>query len=329
MTSIRPWGKLDWLMPKIGHRDWVALVCASFEPRCVAVPHWLSKSHKGSHYCLNITDPENRYSSVIRQKTSEHERTIKGLIGNNLTITHEELLAPPGQWNALAQQLCSASDRSVMLDITCMPKRAFLFIVKRLLESNAIQDLVVCYTKPQGYKEGQLTEDALPPSAIPGFSRIENSDKEPTTIVSVGYMAFNLGDLLEQQKGKTARFLFPFPPGSPGFRRSWRLLHELSRGVPIQTEIKRIHSMDMFAALDWLKSVAGSSSGNIDMIPLGPKPHTLAMGLAFPEMGDSAEISYSQPKIYHPEYSQGISRDEVGNAEIYAYCLRRSGINYI
>ena len=329
MTSIKPWGKLDWLSPKIGDRNWVGIVCASFEPRCLAFPDWISKSGEAKHYCLKIADPENRYSDKLRQLTNDNEKTIKGLLGNSLQVINADLLSAPGIWNAFALEISSAKNISVMLDISCMPKRVFLFLIKRLLESTNVKDLVVVYTKPEGYKEGQLTEDALPPSAIPGYARVVNSLGDPTTIVSVGYMAFNLGDLLEQQKGRTARFLFPFPPGSPGFRRSWRLLHDLSQGVPIHTEIKRIDSMDMFATLDWLKSVKQNTPGNIDMIPLGPKPHTLAMGLAFPYMGEMAEISYSQPKIYHPEYSYGISRNENGQSDITAYCLRRNNFDYI
>jgi hypothetical protein len=35
-------------------------------------------------------------------------------------------------------------------------------------------------------------------------------------------------------------------------------------------------------------------------------------------------VYYSQPKVYHPEYSIGVQvRD--GEAEIYAYCIRLSG----
>ncbi|OLY71431.1 hypothetical protein AU074_16680 [Pseudomonas sp. ATCC PTA-122608] len=99
--------------------------------------------------------------------------------------------------------------------------------------------------------------------------------------------------------------------------------------MDLQTEIKRINSMDMFSALDWLKDIKQETNGNIDMIPIGPKPHALAMGLAFPSMGDSAEISYSQPRLYHPDYSYGILKDEFGNSDVTAYCLRRNFVNFV
>ncbi len=329
MAQIHPWGKIDWLTNKVGHRNWTGILCSSFEPRCLAVADWLSKNSTNNQFCLKISDPENRFTSQVLSSTNDHEKIIKNLFGARLDLINAELLSEPSVWYNFSHLVGATPDLSLMLDISGMPKRVFLFLVKQFLSSKNVKDLVVCYTRPEGYKEGQLTEDALPPSPIPGFSRISNYIGDPTTIVSVGYMAFNLGDLLEQQRGRTAKFLFPFPPGSPGFRRSWRLLHDLSQGMDLQTEIKRINSMDMFSALDWLKDIKQGTSGNIDMIPIGPKPHALAMGLAFPFMGDSAEISYSQPRLYHPDYSFGILKDEFGNADITAYCLRRDFVNFV
>lgn len=329
MTPIHPWGKLDWLISKIGARAWTGVFCSSFEPRCLAVAEWISKRNENDHFCIKIVDPQHRFTAEITKKTDDNDKVIRGLLRNKVDLTTQDLLAGPGAWNEFAQKISSTKDCSILFDITCMPKRVFLFAIKQLLKSPNVRDLVVCYTRPAGYKEGQLTEDALPPSAIPGFSRIKETSGDPITIVSVGYMAFNLGELLEQQKGRTAKFLFPFPPGSPGFRRSWRLLHDLSQGMDMQTEIKRINSMDMFATVDWLRNIQQTASGNIDLIPLGPKPHALAMGLAFPKMGESAEISYSQPRLYHPEYSQGIYKDDQGASGITAYCIRRNYIDFV
>jgi hypothetical protein len=210
-----------------------------------------------------------------------------------------------------------------------MPKRAFLFLVKQLMANTGVQDLVVSYTRASSYKEGRLTENAEPPAAIPGFARVTSEQGGSTVVVSVGYMAFNLSELLEQSQGKVLKFLFPFPPGSPAFRRNWNLLHQLAPDIAIQTEIRRLHAMDMFAALDWLTVIGSENSGAIDMIPLGPKPHALAMALACKRIGESTELLYSQPRIYHPDYSSGIGKTQSGSADIVAYCLRRDYKNYV
>lgn len=204
-----------------------------------------------------------------------------------------DLLCPPSDLNSIVQDVAS-DGASLIIDISAMPKRVFLFLVKRALALPQVRDVVVCYTRAERYKEGVLTSSAQPPAALPGFAReglIGNNGSG--VIVSVGYMAFNLGDYLEQANGTQLKFLFPFPPGSPAFRRNWNLLHRLAPDLSLETEIRRIHAMDLFAAFDWLRGELSSSRLPIDMIPLGPKPHALAMALAQQTRPDDSEVLYS------------------------------------
>ncbi|HHH9367206.1 hypothetical protein ACM8AQ_23065 [Pseudomonas aeruginosa] len=329
-ANIRPWGEIDWILPKVGARQWKGLFCASFEPRCTAVAEWLSdEENTQEHYCLKISDPDNRFTTEINKIIKTHEGKIAKSLTNRLEIIEASLLSEASVWNQIISNVASEPNSSILIDISSLPKRFFLFAIKRLLANQNVKDLVVCYTRPEGYKEGQLTEDAEPPAALPGFSRIESAGGDSTAVISVGYMAFNLAELLEQHRGKSPKFLFPFPPGSPGFRRSWALLHELAPNLEYQTEIKRIHAMDMFAALDWIRSIGKETAHNIDLIPLGPKPHALAMALAFPALGNRAEIIYSQPRLYHPDYSHGILKNPLGKPDITTYCLKRNHTNYV
>lgn len=329
-TKINPWGNIEWLLPKMGVNQWKGVFCASFEPRCTAVAEWLSTSNfLGENICLRIKDPENRYSKEIESITDVHEAALARHLKKRIEIVQEDLLAEPGIWYKIVNQIASESEVSILLDISSLPKRVFLFAVKRLMSLPNVKDLVICYTRPEGYKEGQFTEDAEPPAALPGFGRINESSGDSTVIVSVGYMAFNLAELLEQNRGKSPKFIFPFPPGSPGFRRSWKLLHELAPALDRQTEIKRIHAMDLFAALEWIRVTCRETARNIDFIPLGPKPHALAMALAFPEFSDRSEILYSQPRLYHPNYSYGVLKNAKGIPDITAYCLRRNYVNCV
>lgn len=329
-SKLHPWGSIEWLLPKTGVTQWNGIFCASFEPRCTAVAEWLSaRKITNDNFCLRISDPENRFSREIKNITDIHEKSIRSHLKNRVSVFNEELLSEASVWNKIINSITASPETSILLDISSLPKRVFLFAVKRLMSLPNVKDLVICYSRPEGYKEGQFTEDAEPPAALPGFGRLNQSTSDSTVLVSVGYMAFNLAELLEQNRGKTPKFIFPFPPSSPGFRRSWKLLHELAPALDRQTEIKRIHAMDMFAALEWIRTTCRETPNSIDLIPLGPKPHALAMALAFSEFEDRAEILYSQPRLYHPNYSHGILKNAEGIPNITAYCLKRNNISFI
>lgn len=329
MSLIRPWGHVDWLLPRVGEgRRWRSLVCASFEPRSSAlVEHFARSGVKQDVFLVRVDDPPNQFSLDIKKRTDYYEREIHLVSPTVLAREEISLLALPGEWNRIVKNIIEP-DASIIIDISAFPKRAFLFMVKQLLASPKVKDLVVCYTRASGYREGRLTDDAEPPAALPGFSRVAPVSSDPSSIVSVGYMAFNLSELLEGSRGRLLKFLFPFPPGSPAFRRNWNLLHQLVPDVAIQTEIRRIHALDMFAALDWISLCASEANGVIDMIPLGPKPHALAMALAARRVGEGAEILYSQPRAYHPDYSSGVAHVLDGRADIVSYCLRRDYVDY-
>lgn len=323
LAGMHPWGHIDWILPRIGKKKWQAVVCPSFEPRCIAVPEWASNhDFDGPHYAIKVDDPPNKHTNDIDRLTDIHEAKIRALLGKDVISLQSELLTGQDEWNSLATSVAKPG-ASLLLDISAMPKRMFLFLVKRLMASQNVQDLVVCYTRPSMYKEGGLVDNAEPPAALPGFARVSSKEIDSTVVVSVGYMAFNLSDLLEQSRGKSLKFLFPFPPASPSIRRNWNLLNKLAPDIAMQTEIQRIHAMDMFAALEWIISIHSELSGAIDMIPLGPKPHALAMALAHKNIGESAELIYSQPREYHPMYSSGINKTTDGSPDITAYCLRR------
>lgn len=328
MPAIYPWGHVDWLLPKLGERQWTGLFCTSFEQRCTAAPSHLASRVQGRVHCLKIQDPESEYTELITRATLSNLTDLRSSYGKRLDLIELGLLDDAATLNRIAESLVGNGECSVLLDITSLPKRMFLFFVKRLLQSHKVRDLVVCYTRANGYREGNLTDDAEPPAALPGYARVAMNSGNSTVIVSVGYMAFNLGELLEQHRARSPKFLFPFPPGSPSFRRNWRLLHGLLSAPEANVEVKRMSAFDMFGALNWIKSLEGTTEPNIDLIPLGPKPHALAMGLGHTALGDSAEVLYSQPRLYHPDYSVGVAFNRDSLPEIHAYCLRKDYVNF-
>ncbi len=262
-------------MPRIGDKRWTTISCASFEDRSVAVPAWVAVSGNYlAHFVIRIDDPESRFTKQLDVQTDRNQAEILALLKSTvrssdcIDFRRESLLSEPSVWNRLAFDASSSPNVSIVLDISSMPKRVFLFLAKQLLASPNVQDLIVCYARAEGYKEGFLTEDAEPPAALPGYVRIADASSGATLIVSVGYTAFNLEDLLQQARGSDLKFLFPFPPGSPAFRRNWGLLHKLLPDVPIKTEIQRLHAMDMFAALQLITTVSQKIKGGINLIHL-------------------------------------------------------------
>jgi hypothetical protein len=328
MADVRPWGLASWLFPKIGERSWDLIGCASFEERSVALPEWFASSKMKLRRAtvFRIADPANRFTAQVERLTDDREKRISKALPT-VEIIKSELLAESAFWNRAINEALPDCE-SVILDVTALPKRVFLFLLARLLSKNTLKNLVVCYTRADSYPEGALCQDFNPIEALPSYSRI-SSEQARTLVVGVGYVGFDIDELIKQVQPTHSHFLFPFPPGSPAARRNWGLLQKLIPSGVATPMIQRIHAMDLFAAYDWLCSLGDDVNNCVDMIAIGPKPHSIAMGMAYRRLGENAQVLYAQPKTYRPDYSLGIGRDVNGDVEIFAYCLRRNGVNYV
>ncbi|GGC76711.1 hypothetical protein [Vreelandella lutescens] len=334
MPMIHPWGKFDWMFDKLDKRNWLVISSNSFEERCLALPLKLKERKLVDKVlCIDLTSPNAKFKDEISDAKSKNKNIYQHNFKGKIDFFEEDLLVSPSYWNDFSNEIINSNCDSIVIDITALPKRVFFFLIKKMVREKAIKNLVACYTRAGSYKEGKLTEDAEPPAALPGFAKTSTDYKESLVVVSVGYMSFNLNDYLEQGSVKDVKYMFPFPPGSPSFRRNWNLLHKISLtsvGETKANNIRRVHAMDMFAALDWLKEIrkneVSEKSFNMDMIPLGPKTHALAMALNYLDYEDHSEVVYSQPRLYHPEYSKGVMLDADNIPEIYSYCLKVRGI---
>ena len=77
-------------------------------------------------------------------------------------------MAASSIWDNLLTEICS-EQKSVLLDLTSLPKRVALFILRLLVENKNVSNLIVCYTGAEGYTEDTLAYDMKPPSALPGL----------------------------------------------------------------------------------------------------------------------------------------------------------------
>lgn len=143
--------------------------------------------------------------------------------------TSEDLATLPdlvGQVN----DFVALSTPSVVLDISSFPKRIFFTFIRRLINSNAVEDLLLTYSVPSGYGE-VLSEDHQVLQNLPLFG--PTKFPEPTVdhaFVGIGFSPLGLPDLLEPYKHDVdVRLLFPFPPGPPAFQRNWAFVGELKK----------------------------------------------------------------------------------------------------
>jgi hypothetical protein len=325
--TVKPWGSVSWLLPKVGAKSWHLVTSGSFEERCIAFVDWARSSGHviDSSTVYKIENPPSKSWTDASPLVRSNIATLCNLLpGNGNNIVQADLLGQVGSMLAL-DRLNPDSHDSIVLDITTFPKRFFLFALKQLLSSKKVRNLVVTYASAQEYPESALCEDALPPVALQGFGRIERLRNSPRMFVGVGYTALSVEGILEKAGHSKLDFIFPFPPASPAFRRNWYLLSKLMPAdKPFGTEIHRIHGMDAFEIHDRL--VAWGRDRDLDLVPLGPKPHALGMAMAYLRLGGHCELVYAQPQSYNSRYSQGIARDESGKPRIYAYCLKRDGI---
>ena len=274
---------------------------------------------------LKILNPPSKLWTEAAPRAEKNFHSLRGLLaGPSHNFKEVGLLDPPISV-CKAELLNPDNAESVILDITTLPKKFFLFAILRLVDSNAVKNLVVTYSRAQQYTEQSLYENALPPAAIQGFLRERSGHPAQRMIVGVGYTALSVDELLDQGKTKRLDFIFPFPPGSPAFRRNWRLLSTLmsSDYQPKTTEIHRVQGMDAFEIYERARAWGGGY--DLDMLPFGPKPHALGMAMACMRLDGCAQLIYSQPQAYRFDYSQGIARDQKGFPQIYAYCLKKDG----
>ena len=215
---------------------------------------------------------------------------------------------------------------SVVLDVTSLPKRFFFPLLRMLFRSDrdTIKNLVVTYAVPERYTKEHLAENFGDWTQLPLFAGKYTHKHSETLVVGVGFEALGLQDRLEtSESGRRIHFLLPFPAPAAAFQRSWELLWRLQQHQ--RSDVPRVHRVDVkdiADAFDRIVSLTDSGTKSVDLAPFGPKPISVAM-CVYAALTDS-EVFYTQPTVYHPDYSTGVSvRD--GHPEIYAYCLRLDG----
>ncbi len=240
--------------------------------------------------------------------------------GNLENIRHIDLMAEWFRIDALARE-AEAASISVVLDITSLPKRFFFPMLRTLVASSSVKNLLITYTSPESYTNEALYEDIEPWRVLPGFGGPRS--KPELWIVSIGFMVESLRDYVGDNPDEKMNVLIPFPASLAVLRRTWQSISNLERGhSDARFKKHRVETLNMSSAFDRICSLAGNSPKTVAFAPFGPKPTSAAMCLY--ALQNDSSVHYPQPTIYHPDYTKGI-RNNDPSAAVSAYWIKHEG----
>lgn len=316
----------------MGDVNWSSIVCLSGEARWSGVLQTVYPSAKpDSVFVVDVlpsaSDPGAGDHELLK---AEGRLSLKAMGLHPHPIYLE---ATHGQIVDLAMDIVHRLvGGKVILDISCMPKRIFLPLLRVLAESEQVTELIVAVCRPLSYSASVLAEDPGPPRSLPLF--MEGSINPPdrsTLIASIGFEVLGLPQIIESDYWnlKDIKVLFPFPSAPPALARNWEVLRHLDRvrTLPSNNSVIGVDPMELPGLYSRLRALSEDLGADIVLAPFGPKVVTVAMGLlalAYPQ-ARRPPVLYTQPRRYNPNYSIGIAL-RGGQPDILAYLLKRRGV---
>ena len=328
---FRPWGLLPWVSSKISTADWEVLGCLSSEERSIGIAQSCEESKLTPKYkFIEITNPASNHEVKAQLKRNDYRsRLINNFSVSSGDFVSMELMESSQDLGPWIDDFIQNSSKNIILDISTFPKRFFFQIIKKLVNSTKIKNLQVTYTVPQEY-EKQISFDPKIKNYLPTFQNKSHKNKELIGILGVGFLSFDLPDLLKSHfsdiEQEQIHLLFPFPPGPPNFQKNWEFVREIEKSGKVKhdKQIIRTSTLDVSACFEHICSIARDKEESTVCFPFGPKPHALAMCLFALNHGNG--VFYIQPESYHPDYSKGINtKDDL--TETYSYFIKMNGNN--
>jgi hypothetical protein len=322
MINYRPWGTLQWILSKISVPKWDLVGCLGTEFRSIEVFRRMYKFD-----CLDtikllcVLDTDYDYSALSQKMIKARKDEISAItprfndiIEDHFILeTHDKILSPIEGF--------IEGKKNIVLDVSSMPKRFFFPILKTLLFTDVIENILVTYTVPKKYHEGKLARNLTGWSHLPLFSGgPKNYDPPAMLCIGVGFDPMGiLTEISPEAHGVPIKFLFPFPAPLPSTQRAWEFVRSIEKGRNKgrgNLDVLRVEAKNPSDTFNRLKNLTNNLNKRIELAPFGPKAISVAMCI-FASLTDS-EVFYTQPKEYAPDYSEGVS-------EIYAYCIKLNG----
>lgn len=327
--KYRPWGLLSWILPRLHPKKWSVIGGIATGERCLSTWNVLrSKQSLKRTLMFEIHDehaedhPHSRFFKDTEAKLATHHKKFIEAGGNEKEISNFYLADNHGRIIDATNSFAAAAGKNVIIDVSALPKRFFFPMVKRLLCTRSIENLIAAYTVPERYSDAQLAEDPAAWTYLPTFLPPFPEPEERQIIVGLGYEALGLRNVVQGKKH--LHFLFPFPSLSAGVRRNWEFVRRL--GVEAK-HLERVHIYDVSEIFDRISALTNYGTKYAILAPYGPKPLSLAMCLyavAYQTHDNRPTVYYTQPRVYNPDYTSGVKMDR-GVPRIHAYCLRLQG----
>lgn len=321
--KYRPWGSVDWALSLSSQKPWQFVGAIGTEERSLC--SWIQMRGQGAVTGELFAEIQDEDSEKYRDRTRDALDARRSEFiqngGNLATIRNIKLMVEWFRIEAFARE-AEVMGTSVVLDITSLPKRYFFLLLKILVTSANVRNLLVTYTSPASYADdAPLYEDIEPWKTMPGFGGTIN--KQELWIISVGFLVESLRHYVGDNRSEKMKILIPFPAPLAALRRTWKSVADLEQGyVGDRFEKYRVDTLDMSAAFDRIRSLAGNPQKNLAFAPFGPKPTSAAMCLY--AIQNNSSVHYPQPTVYHPEYSIGIRNNDPVSA-VSAYWIKHEG----
>lgn len=333
--ALRPWGKPQWLfgMPLLKQEDWFLIGCLSTQDRCLSTIRHQGVSFNVTHAAfLDIADEPSKFSAASKLRRDRSRSLFEAVVPEKNREIHEFLLFDPFKRLKILVDTWTSNSlaKNVILDVSAIPEKFFFPIVRWLLESSTVKNIVITYMLPEQYTQEDLAYDARDAGQLHTFT-YTGPQPEPTiqkVIVGVGFLPFSLPEWLKKTYKDTntvkVSLILPFPSAPSNVRKGWEFVRRIEATVNLadDRQIPRVDANDLSACFDRIQTITNFGRTPTVFAPFGPKAHSVAMCLQAIKM--KAEVYYTQPTFYHPEYSTGIKMDGTVPAG-YAYAIRLNG----
>jgi len=196
------------------------------------------------------------------------------------------------------------------IDISCMTKPFFYYILKLLREKYQIQNLKVYYTEPQSYfLRDKLFDDFHTGSGqhslkeIPGFSGMDPKSSPRKLVVLLGFDGGFSRQLDQDISPRETMVVNGFPSYTPKFK-DISLVNNVKLISRDDVRIFYASANNPFDTYNILEAIkTDTSDWFFNIAPLGPKPMALGACI-FALHNRDVRVVYPWPEIYEDKYSE-------------------------
>jgi hypothetical protein len=330
-----PSADIDFFLSRISVSDWVFIGCVGPEKRSLSCFRRVSQ-RMDSCYMVRIFD--QKLPSTAEQEILDLRKREAVELGVPEENISDELLFTTIDRIKAFCKTATKENVSVLLDISSMPKRWFFVLVRELVSSCNLRNLIITYSSAASYAK-DLSFDPESARALPGFSLLADRASCDVAFVGLGYHSTGLKSVLELEEPKQIHMFFPFPPALPGMMKNWESARYLEQITKQITDNKLTESGERLSyiqhhfsdvALCFEVMVKITDGGRLTSMgaPYGPKPLSMAMclfALACEKAGrPEVPLYYSQPTSYSHDYTTDVKFVN-GVAEVTAFAVILDG----